>query len=146
MMGRPMQKAIATAFVLGAVSILSQLARGAPPSATSDDYKILSPYAAAIREMTIPGSKAICCDLSDCRPADYRITTKANETFYEVFVRKTDAKGSGWEDGPNAWLRVPDNVVISPEKREGLPVPVACWIKQRQIDNGFLCFTPGSAS
>jgi hypothetical protein len=146
MMGRPMQKAIAVAFVLGAASVLSQMARGAPPPPTSDDYKILAPYAGALRELTYPGSMMGCCDTGDCRPANYRIANKGGETFYEVFIAKLDAKGSGWEDGTNKWERVPDNVIIAPDKRKDIPVPVACWIKQRRIDNGFICFTPGGAS
>lgn len=145
-MDRAMKKALVVAFTLVAASVVSQMARSAPPPTDSDDYKILSPYSNTITTMTIPDTQALCCSLSDCRPADYRIATKNSETYYEVFIRKLDSKGSGWEDGTNQWTRVPDNVVISPDKRENLPIPVACWIRQRQIDNGFLCFTPGSGS
>ena len=86
-----------------------------------------------------------CCDQSECRPVEWQTKTDDKGTHYQAFIRKLESDGSGFDDGTSAWEDVPDNVVIEPAKRAGLPIATACWLKTRQIDNHFLCFTPGSS-
>jgi hypothetical protein len=111
------------------------------------DAQAMQGYGPAIRQLIVPGYEAGCCDISDCRPADYRIRTENGRTQYEVFIRRLTPDGSGWEGGTNKWEPVPDEAVIPPDQRKGIPFPVACWIVARtSYHNGYLCFSPGSGS
>jgi hypothetical protein len=133
----------AMAFLAAAITVPTHA--DAPP-AGSLDAQVMGPYGDAIRNMKRPDTGTECCDKSDCRPVEYHIVTKKNETYYEVFIRKYSEDGSGWPGGPNKWLRVPDAVIIPPPERNGLPVPTACWAHWNSVNNGLLCFTPGDGS
>jgi hypothetical protein len=144
-MEKPTPKYKPTWAISIAAAAICAHAYATPPPATSDDYKILAPYAKALRELTYPGTLMGCCDQSECRPVEWQTKTDNNGTHYQAFIRKLGGDGSGFDDGTGAWEDVPDNVVIEPAKRQGLPIATACWLKTRQIDNHFLCFTPGSS-
>lgn len=128
-----------------AAAVLVAHAAAAPPPPNSIDAQIMQGYGSAIKQLVEPGSHKGCCDASDCRPADYRIKTDNGATRYEVFVRSKTPDGSGWDKGTDEWEPVPENAVIPPEERKGIPFPTACWIKERifYAGSGFLCFTPG---
>jgi hypothetical protein len=112
-----------------------------PPSPNSTAAQTLAPYADAIRGLTQPGSGRSCCDLSDCRMVDVRI---GNNGRYEALISPYDSKtGDGFPGGPGRYLEVPPEVVVPPEKRNGLPISVACWANWSRQTNGFLCLTPG---
>ena len=130
--------------LLTAVIMVS--AHASPSPVGSLDAQVIGPYGDAIRNMKRPDTGTGCCDESDCRPVDYHIVTKQNETYYEVFIRRYTEDGSGWPGGPNKWVRVPDAVIIPPDQRKGIPVPIACWAHWNSVNNGLLCFTPGDGS
>ncbi len=96
----------------------------------------MAPYGAAIRRMRQPQTGVSCCDVSDCRPVEYRIMND----HYEIFVAHLTAKGDGFEGGPDEWVEVPAVVVEPPESR--LPIPVACWSRSNVMHNGIYCFAP----
>jgi hypothetical protein len=112
-----------------------------PPESTSGDGQAMAPYRDAIRSLR-QRNGALCCSESDCRPAQYRVNGAGH---YEVFVRKLAADGSGWENGPDRWLEVPQDRVTPPDRRPNLPFGVACWQSGNLfISSGFVCFTPGT--
>ena len=112
-----------------------------PPSPNSTAAQTLAPYADAIRGLTQPGSGRSCCDLSDCRMVDVRI---GNNGRYEALISPYDSKtGDGFPGGPGRYLEVPPEVVVPPEKRNELPISVACWANWSRQTNGFLCLSPG---
>src|SRR5271166_356142 len=115
-----------------------------PPPPNSPAAQKLSPYQDAIRGLTQPGSGRSCCDLSDCRMVDVRI---GNNGRYEALISPYDPRtGDGFPGGPGRYLEVPPEVVVPPEKRNGLPFSVACWANWSRHTNGFLCLTPGPDS
>ena len=126
--------------------VLMFSAHAAPPPAGALDAQVMAPYGNAIRNMKRPDTGKGCCDESDCRPAEYHIVTTQNETYYEVFIRRYTEDGSGWPAGPDKWVRVPNAVIIPPDQRKGIPVPIACWAHWNSVNNGLLCFTPGDGS
>jgi hypothetical protein len=145
---RPMIGAVAVTAAL----VLYCVSRATPPPPGSEAAKIMSEEGPLIRDMKRPGTDANCCDESDCRPAEARITARGT---YQVFVRSRDANGFGWDGGPNQWLDVPYFVVIPPAQRR-VQQTVACWTKKFYAlelgetkkllgdpHNGFLCFNPG---
>lgn len=102
------------------------------------------PYADAIKGLMQPGGTRGCCDLSDCRVVVVRIGRYGG---YEALISPYDPEtGDGFPEGPGQYLEVPSEVIIPPEKRNGLPVAVACWAKWSHHTNGFLCFAPGPGS
>ena len=133
----------AIAFV---AAVLMVPAHADPPPAGSLDAQVMGPHGNAIRNMKRPDTGTACCDESDCRPVEYHIVTTQNETYYEVFIRRYTEDGSGWPAGPNKWVRVPNAVIIPPDRRKGIPVPIACWAYWNSVNNGLLCFTPGDGS
>jgi len=127
-------------------------ASAAPPAPGSEAAKVMGEEAPLIRAMKRPGMDTSCCDESDCRPAEARINARGR---YEVFVRRRDKDGFGWEGGPNLWMEVPNFVVIPPGER-AVQQTIACWTqKLYELDvggtkqllddphHGFLCFNPG---
>lgn len=137
---RPGRFAIIAMAVL-AVAAWPSLAN--PPPTNSMAAQTLAPYADAIRGLTQPGSGRSCCDLSDCRMVDVRI---GNNGRYEALISPYDSTtGDGFPGGPGRYLEVPPEVVVPPEKRNGLPISVACWANWSRQTNGFLCLTPGPA-
>ena len=115
-----------------------------PPPAGSKAAEKLIPYAEAIKGLTQPGSTRGCCDLSDCRAVVVRI---GRDGGYEALISPYNAEtGDGFPQGPGQYLEVPPEVVVPPEKRNGLPVAVACWASWSRHTNGFLCFAPGAGS
>jgi hypothetical protein len=134
-----------------ALCMYSAISSAAPPAPGSEAAKVMSEEGPLIRAMKRPGTDASCCDESDCRPAEARINAHGK---YEVFVRRRDKDGFGWEGGLNRWLEVPDFVVIPPGERK-VQQTTACWTKELyQLDlggvkqgldphRGFLCFNPG---
>jgi hypothetical protein len=133
----------AIAFV---ATVLMFPAHAASPPAASLDAQVMGPYGNAIRNLKRPDTGTGCCDESDCRPVEYHIVTTQNETYYEVFIRRYTEDGSGWPAGPDKWVRVPNAVIIPPDQRKGIPVPIACWAHWNSVNNGLLCFTPGDGS
>jgi hypothetical protein len=124
----------------------------APPAPGSEAAKVMGEEGALIRAMKRPGMDTSCCDESDCRPADARVNAQGK---YEVFVRRRDKDGFGWDGGPNLWMEVPRFVVIPPKER-AVQQTIACWTKKlyelnvggttQLLDDphrGFLCFNPG---
>ena len=101
----------------------------------------MAPYRDAIRSLR-QRNGAFCCSESDCRPALYRVNSAGH---YEVFIRRLATDGSGWENGPDTWLEVPQDRVTPPELRPNLPFGVACWKSgDLFLSGGFVCFTPGT--
>jgi hypothetical protein len=139
--------------VAGALCMCSaRWSSAAPPPPGSEAAKVLAEEGPLIRAMKRPGMSSSCCDESDCRPAEARMNARGK---YEVFVRRRDEDGFGWDGGPNQWLEVPDFVVIPPRERK-VQQTMACWTKslyeldlggtkQTMVDphHGFLCFNPG---
>jgi hypothetical protein len=117
-------------------TIVASPGHAAPPppgSAAADD---LAPFADWLKGLRSPKTLVRCCDLSDCRLVQYRIWAG----HYEAYIG-SDA----WDGAPDAWLVVPEGVVIPPAKRG--PIAVACWSRQQVPFNaGFLCFAPASDS
>lgn len=142
-------------FVVAAAALCLCFASGsfaAPPAPGSEAAKVMGEEGPLIRAMKRPGVGTSCCDESDCRPADARINARGK---YEVFVRRRDKDGFGWDGGPNLWLEVPNFVVIPPGER-AVQQTIACWTqKLYELDvggnkqllddphRGFLCFNPG---
>jgi hypothetical protein len=138
------------AVVLGRIIIATALlvsgrpVGAAPPPPGSKAGEKLIPYADAIRGLAQPGSGRACCDLSDCRVVDIRIGRNGR---YEALISAYDPEtGEGFPAGPNRFLEVPPEVVLPPDKRNGLPVAVACWVNWSHNTNGFLCLVPGPGS
>ena len=103
----------------------------------------MAPYVGAIRALR-QRNGALCCSESDCRPARYKVNDAGN---YEVFVRKLTKDGSGWEDGPDAWVEVPAERVTPPNLRPPVPFGLACWRARKSFGSGgFTCFTPGTGT
>jgi hypothetical protein len=114
-----------------------------PPDPDSEDGKLMAPYVGAIRALR-QRNGALCCSESDCRPARYKVNDAGN---YEVFVRKLTKDGSGWEDGPDAWVEVPAERVTPPNLRPPVPFGLACWRARKSFGSGgFTCFTPGTGT
>lgn len=135
------------AFVGAAASTLlvpAPPSTASPPPAGSKAAEKLIPYAEAIKGLTQPGSTRGCCDLSDCRVVVVRIGRNGG---YEAFISPYNPEtGDGFPEGPGQYLEVPPEVIVPPEKRNGLPVAVACWASWSRHTNGFLCFAPGPGS
>jgi hypothetical protein len=149
-LSRPVIGAAALAVAL--VFSCARECRAAPPPPGSEAAKIMAEEGPLIRAMKRPGMDTNCCDESDCRPAEARITARGT---YQVFVRGRDQNGFGWDGGPNQWLDVPYFVVIPPGQRK-VQQTIACWTKKFYAlelgetkkllgdpHNGFLCFNPG---
>jgi len=143
MVARSRQSLLAIAMTaMLAVAALPSSANPPPPDSTAAQK--LSQYKDAIRGLTQPGSGRNCCDLSDCRMVDVRIGNKGR---YEALISPYSPEtGDGFPGGPGRYLEVPSQVVVPPEKRNGLPFSVACWANWSRHTNGFLCFSPGPDS
>jgi hypothetical protein len=132
-----------TLLVVSLVTLASTPRRSAaePPDPQSSDGALMAPYGDIVRSLT-QRNGATCCSESDCRPAQYRVNDAGN---YEVYIRKLQKDGSGWENGPDKWVEVPGERVTPPNRRPHIPFGIACW---RSIDlflsGGFSCFTPGT--
>jgi hypothetical protein len=115
------------------VTMRAQAAPPPPGSVESDD---LAPFADWLKGLRSPRTLVRCCDLSDCRLVQYRIRAE----HYEAYIGSDT-----WEGAPDAWLVVPEGVVIPPAKHG--PIAVTCW-SQHQVpfNRGFLCFAPAAAS
>jgi hypothetical protein len=121
---------LAGAFLL---SVPAAVLASAPPSG-SPQSDMMAPYAEWIRGLTNPKTGQGCCSLSDCRVVDYRVAGDG----YEAFIDKSTFPG-----GPDAWLKVPDYVVVHKANPTGFAV--ACWASWHKESNGWFCFTPSSA-
>ena len=124
------------------IVILSAPACASPPPADSPAMAMMRTFAPDVRDMMIPSSdgRQLCCDLSDCRPAQVRGN---DESGWQVRIDAATPDGLGWNGGDGQWHDVPPGVVYAPEQRHHL-IPIACWIKERSTDNGFLCFDPAT--
>jgi|SRR5215469_3729522 len=119
-------------------------APGAPPPPGSDARERLLPYSDAIKGLTQPGTGRGCCDLSDCRTVEIRINRNGS---YEALIPPFNPEtGDGFPGGPGRFLEVPPEVILPPDKRNRLPITVACWANWSHTTNGFLCFVPGPGS
>lgn len=107
----------------------------APPPPGSAQAEMMAPYAEWISGLKNPTTGEGCCSLSDCRVVDYRLTSDGYEAFID---RKT------FPDGPNAWVKVPDYVVVHTGNPTGLAV--ACWAAWHHESAGWFCFTPSSGA
>jgi|SRR5262249_33441924 hypothetical protein len=135
-------------FVISAVTVTQTpnmpSAIGFPPPVGTIAAEKLAPYGDAIRGLLQPGSGRGCCDLSDCRMVDVR---GGSSGHYEALISPYDPEtGDGFPGGPGKYLEVPTEVVLAPEKRNGLPSAVACWARWARRTNGFLCLAPGPDS
>ena len=98
-----------------------------PPGADS----ALGPF---YRSLRVPGDGpaggASCCDVSDCRP----VLTRIRDGKIKAFI------GAQFRDPPNAWVEIPENVMI-----HGVPnqqgQPVVCWFL-----GAVRCFLDGGSS
>jgi hypothetical protein len=103
---------------------LISTAHAAPPA---DADPALAPWFKSLQQ---PGTSAMCCSVSDCRP----VRTRYRDGALEAFI------GPQFPDSPLDWRPVPPEVVI-----HGIPnqagVPVACWYL-RQV----YCFIDGGSS
>jgi hypothetical protein len=128
-MGRPMKKAVVTAFALAALSVASQYARGEPPPGANPAF---SPFYHSIT--TKEHQNGWCCSQdTDCR----EVASKQENGQWFVLVTK-ETFGRNWMD-EDKWLPVPDSA-IAPNTRDDVPRPisaVAC-VYQRELR----CFTP----
>ncbi len=139
--GMKLRTLLAVAVAISAVASVRSLAD--PPDPDSEDGKLMAPYGSAIRALR-QRSGALCCSESDCRPAQYKVNEAGH---YEVFVRNLTKDGSGWEDGPDAWLEVPAQSVTPPNLRPPVPFGLACWRARKSFGSGgFTCFTPGTGT
>lgn len=77
----------AAAFAMG----VAMAAHGEPPAGADSDSVVGQWF----KSLKVPGSTASCCDVSDCRPTDYRM----GQEGYEV----------PWN---NEWLKIPNQLVI----------------------------------
>lgn len=110
----------------------------APPPAGSEQDLILSPQSSWIRGLVNPVTRQGCCDLSDCRVVSARV----QDGRYQAYIAR-EAYG---DDAPDAWLDVPDVVVLH-ERRNPVGLPIACWsASRRPLYNGFFCFLDGAAT
>lgn len=122
------------AAVLAALLALAGPAWASPPLPGSEDYDQLMPYAGWISTQA-SNHGGLCCSITDCRVVRFR--TRGNA--YEAFIPQTDDRGfTKFPDAPNAWVRVPSDVI----KRETNPTgeAIACWSAHRMDDRGYYCF------
>jgi hypothetical protein len=115
--------------------LASLLAMAAAPAPGDPQHDLLAPYAGWIQGLTNPVSGEGCCSLSDCRVVDYR--QAADGSGYEAFIDRKTFPGA-----PDAWLKVPDAVVLHRANPTGFAV--ACWAVWHKESNGWFCFTPAS--
>jgi hypothetical protein len=124
--------------------MLAGAAAASPPPEGSAEAQKLAPYADAIQGLTQPTTGHACCDLSDCRIVQPRISASGR---YEALIAPYNPQtGEGFPRGPGRYLEVPPEVIVPPGERRGLPFSVACWAKWSVRTNGFLCFIPGPGS
>ena len=97
-----------------------------PPNANPDSA--MSGWYQSLRS---PETGAQCCSSADCRNVEYRI----RGDHYEAFMDKPTFGG----DAPDAWIRVPDGVVIRRDNPTG--GAVACW-----WGSAIKCFVPGGGT
>ncbi len=102
-----------------------------PPGAGTDDDT-----ADWFHSLTIPGTGASCCDLSDCRRTQYRM----GPGIYQVFIGHLTPEGGGFRGGNDAWWNVPPDRVLHGPNPTG--EAVACWTSGQ----GVLCFVPASGT
>ena len=76
------------------------------------------------------------------------MTTNANTALAAIaLVHGGFVDGSGWEDGPDAWVEVPAERVTPPNLRPPVPFGLACWRARKSFGSGgFTCFTPGTGT
>jgi hypothetical protein len=110
-----------------AATLLHAAAAAPPPGPAPDDAT-----AAWFRSLSIPRSGESCCDVSDCRPVEYRI----GPGIYQVLIRRRMPDGSGFRGGNDAWWNVPPDRVLHRSNPTG--EAVACW----SSGQGVLCFVP----
>jgi len=127
-----MIRTILTGTLSMVIPVVAFAAAPAPGSAQSD---LMAPYGDWIRELTNPTTGQSCCSLSDCRLVDHRLTRYG----YEAYIDTNTFPGA-----PNAWLTVPDYVVVRKANPTGFAI--ACWASWHKESNGWFCFTPSSAT
>src|SRR3569833_2223997 len=119
-------------FVLIASLVFPAFAMAVPPP---DADMTFAPW---YKGLTIPqnGSTSAglsCCDVSDCRPVQYR----TSGDHFEAFV---DTKTFPNQSAPNKWLTVPDNTVLKP-KDNPTGEAVLCFFQ-----GAVRCFVPASGT
>ncbi len=125
-----MLRAVALAVLLATATP----AWASPPAPGSEDYDQLMPYSAWISTQAA-NNGGLCCSITDCRVVRWRTHGAA----YEAFIAQMDDRGFvKFPDGPNAWIKVPPDVI----KREINPTgqAIACWSAHRLDDRGYYCF------
>ena len=121
--------------MLAVALLLSTPSLAAPPPSGSPQADMMAPYAEWVRGLKNPNTGQGCCSLSDCRVVEYRLTPEG----YEAFIDKATFPG-----GPDAWVKVPDYVVLHKDNPTGFAV--ACWASWHKDSSGFFCFTPSSGA
>jgi hypothetical protein len=128
-MTREMKQALAAAFVMGAASVFSQMARGEPPA---DANPAFSPFYHSIT--TKDHQNGWCCSQdTDCREVH---TKRENGVWYALVTK--EIFGFNWKKD-DAWLPVPDSA-IAPNIRDDVPRPVSAVACVYQGE--LRCFTP----
>ena len=103
----------------------------APPPAGSEDAQVLGPFRAWMESQQ--GPWGWCCDVSDGRMVDARITGNGQWQVRFVHPETLD------EPPPPGWIDVPEDAVIRNGNPTGVPV---AWIFQGRIR----CFAPASGT
>jgi hypothetical protein len=92
------RRAFAVSRVVLAVSVLTTVARAAPPPG-ADPNSELSQWFRSLHDE----SGKSCCSLADCRPTEYRQLGD----HYEVLVDKK------WDIDPPQWVAVPPSKILN---------------------------------
>jgi hypothetical protein len=133
-------------FILLLLIVATGVGRGvwaALPS--SDERGYDAGFAGWFRSLKVPGTDKSCCDASDCRAVEYRITPDG----YEVHpLAAYDHRFRQFPRAEEKWTKVPVHTVLRVENLLGQAI--ACyslrWEYQSTVpDLNIACFSPPSA-
>ena len=101
----------------GLLGVLTLARVHAEPPAGSDQS-----FAPWFQSLSVPGTGVSCCSISDCRT----VRTRMTDGHLEAWVDKKDFG----EDAPNAWVLVPETVMLH-GKENPMGEPVLCFYSKR---------------
>ena len=132
-----MSVVLALALAALLIGLFECAAHAAAPGPNDPQHDMLAPFSDWITHLTNPTNGQGCCSTADCRMVDYQ--TSADGSGYEAFISRET-----FPQGPNAWIKVPNEVVIHRPNPTGFAV--ACWAVWHRDTNGYFCFAPSSAT
>jgi hypothetical protein len=113
-------------FAAGAALLaLAVPAHAAPPPMGSDDWSIMAPYKEWVTSQHDTQGRW-CCDISDGRPVEARIT----DDHWEVHVTPKH-----WPGETDRWVAVPEDKLTRNANPTGTPI---LWLFQGRVQ----CFAP----